>query len=154
MVSLKCKGKGKGKKKKQKSIPNTKPPYFEVRIFIPIVMKEPYHVHLKSIRQASLKLGLSYYFLYNCFNLDHSNQFTKFFTIVQKTSETDQPCCPCVREEHNPKPIKRRKVVGHDEIASSAPSYMGKVDHTGRGGEGEEAWDQWVGWYYQNEAEN
>lgn len=35
----------------------------------------------KSIRQASHELGLSYYFLWNCYHKKHHNQFSRFVNV-------------------------------------------------------------------------
>lgn len=56
-------------------------------------MALPYINYFKSIRQAALELGFSYYFLYNCFHQKHDNQFKKFISITKCDRIDIAECC-------------------------------------------------------------
>lgn len=60
----------------------------QVCIFFPLIMENTFENTYKSIRQASIELGLSYYFLYNCFHCKHRNQFRKFIKVETYRGET------------------------------------------------------------------
>ena len=66
---------------------------FRVEVYMKSVMVRPVVKYYKSLREASLDLGTSYYFLYNCYHRKHHNQFSSFFSVVEVDSETflDKP---------------------------------------------------------------
>lgn len=80
----------------------------------------------RSLRHASIELKVSYYFLYNCYHLQHNNQFTRFFKIYRVDKKGNKLPYRLPKKKKN-KNLKQLSIKTSDNIKKRKKNNKNQV---------------------------
>lgn len=121
---------------------NQKDHLFKIDICIPFISKETSTFFYKSLREASLELNLSYYFLYNCYHDLHHNQFSVYFKIIKVPKQSFKQSNTITSTTKKVRKTLQNSLDNQNETGKSSRNYPNFTLP-------ENCWrSQWVTWPY------
>ncbi len=99
----------------------------------------------RSLRHASIKLDVSYYFLYNCYHQQHNNQFTRFFKIYRVDQKGNRLNYRSPKKKnkkkHGLKQLLIKKRIVNKKQKRNETETETKIDKTQQDGDGQRCGD-------------